>query len=249
VTRRKYHWTPREDDVLRMHWGARPVAEVATILERSAEAVYQRAGKIGLGLGCPQGFEYLHNAALRVGHDPKTLRRILRWARVPIREASADPKSSNVRHVVEPYEVDEAMALWGEHETPAEAAHRTGFDEHTMRRLLRAAIARGELKDERPASGRHWLVRKSVVDKIVAARLRAESAAQATKRVGVSYPTLHKWLKASGIAHGRGIWLDPDVVDRVVEAKRAAGSRAFRVRDAAFSANSTRIVEVTSEAA
>jgi predicted DNA-binding protein (UPF0251 family) len=117
--------------------------------------------------------------------------------------------------------VDEAVSRWRELETPKQAADRTGYDHRTMRRILRAAISSGEIPDTDPANGKHWLVPRVVVDALVAKRLRGESAAQAAERVGISYPTLHRWLRDAGIHHGRGVYLNPDVVDRVVEERKA----------------------------
>lgn len=206
--------------MLRIHWGTKPVSQVASIIGRTPLATYQRASKIGIGAGCPQGFEPLCRAAERHGIDTKTMRRILWWNRVHVYPASVPPGYSGRRHVVEPCDVDEAMARWLEHETPKQAADRTGFDEHTMRRMLRAATAAGRIPDTEPATGKHWMVPKVHADMLVADRLRAESAAQACVRVGISYPTLHKYLRAAGVKHGQGVWLDPDVVDRIVAANQ-----------------------------
>jgi predicted DNA-binding protein (UPF0251 family) len=230
MNRHRHHWTEHEDAMLRIHWGTKPVANVASIIGRTPIATYLRAGKLGIGAGCPQGFEYLYTAAERHGVDTKTMRRILRWAHVHIWPASVHPgpKSTGRRHVVEPSDVDEAVSRWREHETPKQAADRTGYDQHTMRRILRTAIASGEIPDTDPASGKHWLIHRDVVDALVAKRLRGESAAQAAERVGISYPTLHRWLRDAGIHHGRGVYLDPDVVDRVVTDRKATCQRHLR---------------------
>lgn len=42
-------WTPKEDDFLEEYWGDKTMVQIAKLLERSSEAVYIRARKLGLG--------------------------------------------------------------------------------------------------------------------------------------------------------------------------------------------------------
>ena len=225
-----HHWTAHEDATLSMGWGIRPIQTIATDLKRTPNAVYKRAALLELGVGCPQGFEYVSDAAKRVGFHHTTLKNILRWASVFIRPAAARPGSKGRERIVEPSDVDVAVARWCACETIEQAGRRLGYSGCTVRRALLAAEKRGEIS----LGARHgwnWRVPSAVVDKVFAIILEREDQVHAARRVGVSAVTLRTWLIAAGVPRGTSRtrwWVAPSAVDRVVAAKRATGTRAFR---------------------
>ena len=222
-------WTEHDQNYLCMYWGLRPIVAIATALGRTPTAIYERAREMGLGAGCPQGAEYLSTAAARAGYDLSALRRILRWANVPVRRTTSHPAHTAGRsHVVEPVAVDAAIAKWVALETSADAARRVGLSQETMARLLRQAERSGQVSGGR-CGGTHWHVAPHVVDAIVASRAGREDGKTAARRVGVEWRHLRVWILEAGLrGTERRWWVNPADIDRIVAAKRAEGHRAFR---------------------
>lgn len=161
-------WTRADDERLRTLWDLGvAIAWVARELGRTQATTYWRAQKLGLPLGCPDGFEYLSVAADRTGYDASQLRRVLRWAGVPIRVSLGRPTQAGRRfHIVDPLDVDDAIAAWHETETLHSAAQRFGVADETMRRWL-AAIG---VDDNGREFRTHWRIKSVDVDRAVAAR-------------------------------------------------------------------------------
>ena len=226
-----HHWTEHEDAVLCVGWGVRSVMVLAAELGRTPNATYRRAQFLDLGLGCPQGCENVTGAAVRVGFSLGTLWKILRWGNVHVRRAMAHPKYPNRNHVVEPSDVDEAVAAWCACETVETAGRRTGYSGCTIARWLYDAQAAGEIELPPRAEKRMWRIPTKTIDSVVAKQMARETWRQASARVGVSVNTLVTWFREAGIERpATGRWLFPNTahIDRLVAAKRAAGSRAFR---------------------
>lgn len=226
----RYHtiWTEAEKNELRMQWGLRSIASIARRLERTPKAVYLMAKELELGVGCPQGFEYIKQAAERAGYEITTLRMILRWAGVRIWMPSSDPDASgrNPERVVDPHAVDEAVKAWCATETLQCAAERHGVCAMTILRVMRAAEARGELTVPEHKNRRcHWRVLSADVDRAMAAFTSRERARDAAKRYRVDPQTMCNWLHDAGIVFDLDThWLTRDVVDRVVAARRSIES-------------------------
>ncbi len=228
--RRRRRWTWRDDDRLRDLWGEHTVAQIARALERTELTVYWRAQTLGLGLGCPQGFEYLSHAAARTGYATGQLRRILRWAGVGVRPACTrlGPRRRPT-HIVDPDDVDDAVARWHATETIEAAARRHDLSAEAMIACLEAAgvqirVVRPEHR-LRPGGRLHRRVTTADVDGAVAARATryatTESLRQASRRVGIGHGPLGRWLREAGLHTVRRRWrVLPAEVDRVVALRR-----------------------------
>ena len=203
-------WTWRDDNQLRVLWGVHPIAKIASQIGRTDHAIYWRAKELGLGLGCPQGYEYISAAAERTGYAVTSLRRILNWAHVHIERAACRPdrasrsKHGHVTWIVEPADVDQAIERWHQTETLERAAERYGVCSSVLARLLDDAAARGDKRvPKRPAFRRHWRIPSTLIDEVMAERSKRESVAAAAERVGVTAPTLAGWLRAAGVSYSR----------------------------------------------
>lgn len=107
--RKRPRWTRADDGKLRLLWG-QSIRVIAKALHRTVLSVYWRAQKLGLGLGCPHGYEYLSAAAIRAGYAVRQLRQILHHSGVPIRKAMS--RQGLRARIVEPDLVDRAVAKW-----------------------------------------------------------------------------------------------------------------------------------------
>jgi hypothetical protein len=142
--KRRRRWTSADDANLRDLWeqGLR-LSAISKHLNRTKATCYVRAQKLGFRLGCPVGFEHLTAAAERTGFSPSALRRILRWAGKPVRATVSRPVAASWRRqIVDPLDVDEAVAAWLETEPVEAAARRLGIDGQALRaRLERIGVA------------------------------------------------------------------------------------------------------------
>jgi hypothetical protein len=235
-------WTQHDDARLTVLWGEHAIPKIAARLDRTADAVYWRARELRLGLGCPRGAEYITRAAERTGYAVASLRLILRWAGVRIERATTRPDAvrrgtqarAHLTHVVDPYDVDAAVARWCATETLDAAADSRDMCSATLARLLREAAARGDDRVPPKPHGfrKHWRIPSALADQLVAAYRDRESLEAASMRVGVDRRTLHGWLTRAGVSVVRVAKLAPSDVDRVV-AERLADPRCKSPRRAA----------------
>jgi hypothetical protein len=166
--KKRRRWTRADESTLLLMWG-KPIGRIAKELDRTVITVYWRAQKLGLGLGCPNGYEYLSEAARRCGYCTGQLRRILSYARVPLRRAMTRRDSTRDTHIVEPELVDRAVAKWLETEPLEAAARRHGMRGEQLERILRAS---GTALPPKPGRKRHWRVPSVKVDMAVASLSR-----------------------------------------------------------------------------
>lgn len=121
VRRRK--WTERDVAKLRAMWDAcYTLTWLARKLGRSEKAVYEKAQALGLPLGCPQGYEYASNAAVRTGCTRRQFKRALAqyqesvpsWERAARtqRPLSLSRRARRRNVLVEPDVADAAVAAW-----------------------------------------------------------------------------------------------------------------------------------------
>jgi len=142
---RRRRWTPGDDLTLEALWGeGLRLTAIAKTLQRTPATTYWRAQKLGMPLGCPEGFEYLSHAADRAGFSTRRLVQILRTYGFKVRTALARPRGVESRrfHIVTPEDVDAAVAAFVKTETPEAAARRRGINADRLRaRLARLGIA------------------------------------------------------------------------------------------------------------
>lgn len=231
-TQHARRWTSHDEDALRMSWGIHPVHQVARMLGRTPYATYLKAAELGLGLGCPQGFEHIATAARRTGYASSTLTKILHWARVHMRPAASNPGGPTYRLIVDPSDVDDAVRRWCAMETVRDAARRVGWKHERLRRAVIDAVFAGELSfvDEH-RHRRQWRLDPADVDRIVARRSGpTESIHAAADRLGHSVHTLRTWVIEAGFEK-HGFWnLSPESYDRIVADKVAQRGKPFRKR-------------------
>jgi hypothetical protein len=220
---RPRRWTERETATLQGNWGTMKLGAIAKLLGRTVTAVWLRARKLGLGVGCPVGFEYVDSAAKRTGYDHAQLRIILRTAGVRISTAESLGTAPRRRYV-DPFDVDAAVAKWLESETVESGARRHNVAGHNLRNWLRAAAASGVKMPREPGRfNARWRVPSKTIDRVVTERRRLESVRCAARRLGVNRRALTRWLLAAGVQRpGTKYWLlQPGVADKVVAARMA----------------------------
>ena len=168
VTRRR-RWTHAEEKKLAFLWGVESVSRICKILGRPRGGVmFHAVHVLGLSSGCPQGLEYLTEAATRTGYTAGQLRRILRWGRVEIVDAYTFLVRGKQRHLVDPFAVDDAIERWHATETLEHAARRSGVCAETLRaRLLRVGVVIEKSDPRRKKS--HYRVRSEDADRALGA--------------------------------------------------------------------------------
>lgn len=136
-------WSPQELRVLTLEWHLITQRELqAKLRPHSWTAIRLRAIKLGLPMGCPQGYESIERSAKRHGYDTKTWRRILTELDVSLRPAySARPARSQrkkfQRLIVEIDEANEAARKYDRLETTGSAAKRWEVLDVDIRRYLK----------------------------------------------------------------------------------------------------------------
>jgi hypothetical protein len=213
-------WTAHEDRILRSEWGYVSVSHLARQLKRTPKAVYQHARvDLQIGMGAPEGSEYVTAASKRTGFDLPTLKRALAAHGIVPRKVPTRPLS-RVRfhqHFVDSMDVDDAVAAWMASEYVEPAAAQRGLEGSTLRRwLLRAGV-----KDTRTIKRGRWRVPTDVIDRVVAEarelESRCESICHGAVRHGILPSRLRVLLIAASLRQTGKPWrLDPNDVDRVV---------------------------------
>jgi len=159
-------WTRADERHLMLLWGSCSLATVASKLGRSAMTTYWRAQRLGLGLGCPRGYEYLSDAATRAGFATSTLRMILRWAGVHVEKVIRRRVSGTCRRFfVNPERVDDAVAAWLATETPEAASRRLGLAAET---IVDRLLVSGLPLPPKPGHKRHWRIPSDTIDRAMA---------------------------------------------------------------------------------
>ena len=149
---RRRFWTEHDLAVMRGNWGVEDIDTIAKRLGRTAESVGAKAKLVGLPVLVPEGWESLVSAVRRTGYAHPTLRRILKWAEVRVIRAYAARRGTRYnQHIVDPFEVDEAVARWHQTETPVTAARARGV---SVKSLMSAARECGATISRLPTSVR-----------------------------------------------------------------------------------------------
>ena len=170
--RRRELWTPKDRDMLIFQWGPKGIKEIAGHIGRTPRAAYDRAGKLGLGRGCPRGYVYLSHLARETGYSRCTMRMILAWAGVGVSRGPKNPQREGRKHLT--WIVDHGLGLeavdrWLEAESVNHAAKRFCMHSETLKRWL---VQDGRAGSP-PAHQMRWMVPTSLVDAVVAARRSA----------------------------------------------------------------------------
>jgi hypothetical protein len=162
-------WTAANDLELRELWGECSLAELSGRLKRTQATLYWRGQLLGLTSQVPRGFEYLTHAADRTGYDTGQLRAILKWAGVRLRVSMGRPVKHRSRrhHIVDPYDVNEAIARWLRTEPLASAASRRGVSASVLERRLRLLPK----VPRKPKGKKHWRVPSDLIDQALATPL------------------------------------------------------------------------------
>jgi hypothetical protein len=227
-------WTAADDAKLADLWSEAPVSRIAKLLGRTPLTTYWRARQLGLPCGAPRGLEYLTDAADRTGYGTGQLRIILRAGGVKLQLSASRPtKARRHYHVVDPDDVDRAVATWLESEVVNCAAEVRGLSGETLRRWLLEAQANGfEVPAEPEEKKARWRVPSKTIDAVVSWHRSFESLTEASLRVGVGRGTLSRWLTDAGVERTKTKpwFVAKPVVDRVVAERlpsaRKAGRRA-----------------------
>jgi hypothetical protein len=178
------HWTDAEDARLIFMWETPlALASIATRMGRTPLAIYSRAKKIGLSVGCPDGFEYVSTAAKRTGFELATLRRVLAFSRVKEHRSLAQPKRTRryqSHHFVCIDSVNDAVVKWHASEPVTAAARRRGLSQLTLRRWL---IDAGALSKSR-AWKKHHRIDSEIIDLVISNRAPTRELLSAAGRRG-----------------------------------------------------------------
>lgn len=177
---KRRRWTKADEAALEAMWG-HALPTIARALKRTVITVYWRAQRLGLGLGCPDGYEYLSAAALRCGYCASQLRRILRWAGVAVRKSVTRYQSRRTFHWVDPFEVDEAVRRWHETETLNAAARRHSLHSTSLEVRLRMV---GAPLPPKPGKKLHWRIPSATVDLAVATTERRGRVVSLVEQLG-----------------------------------------------------------------
>lgn len=156
-------WTSDEDKWLRWWWGSATIAKIAERLNRTPNGIYQRARKLSLGLGKPNGYATLDDLSQRSGYHRHYLVTIFKHHGVSLRRCQwSDPSQLRGRRyhriIVEEEAAMEAIQAWSSMETLHAAARRLGLVDSTLRSAL------VELGHTPPARKGFWHLPASTFD-------------------------------------------------------------------------------------
>jgi hypothetical protein len=140
-------WSAEEDRVLRDRWGEVTMVTLRKSLPgRTRNGIYERAQKLGLKAGVPQGLVSVKSLSEDPswGYDYYKTLKILEAHGARVRAFSYAGKGVGGVKCVDPHDAREAAEAWEKRiadervgkETPKEAAKRLGVREETMRGWL-----------------------------------------------------------------------------------------------------------------
>lgn len=212
-------WSAEDDQQLSALWGEQSLGWIARVMKRTTMTVYWRARKLGLKRGCPRGLEYVSAAAARTGYDPKSLKAILKAQGVRLMPAFARPtKAKRHFHVVDPQDVDDAIARHHEGAPVQQHARDLGVSGDYLRVWLLRARAAGMRVPAPPAIKKGcWHVSSKTVAEVMAWRATLETPRNAAKRLRTDPVRLRAALIAAGLSRGtdRCWWVPRVDVERV----------------------------------
>lgn len=159
-------WTVQETDLLRSLWYKVEASELASRLpERRWANIRNKAYKLGLPFGAPQGHESVVQAVARTGYSESALRRMLDRQRVSFRHYYPRPGQDPKRAVCRYYAIKDVNEAVGKHmrgETLKAASDRLMCSSSVLRELLK----RHRLRDAEHYR-RHARIVPEVYDSIV----------------------------------------------------------------------------------
>jgi L-rhamnose mutarotase len=136
-------WTEMEIRNLQARWGA-PLTYIAMEMGRSKPSVAKQIQKLQLRGGAEIGRETIKHAAVRAGVAPATMAKILKQYGVKTYRSIYFKARAQYHHrYVEIYDVDDAMAKWGNTETVRAAATRLGMCDKALAKRLRKVMKVG----------------------------------------------------------------------------------------------------------
>ena len=218
-------WTPEEDKILTDHWDESSSRTLGRLLPgRSKMARYDRARKLGLYAGAPQGLVSVKSLSEdpKWGYDYYTTLKILKAGMVVVK--SRNPASTLKRRGVRYVEHDdavEAAAAWekrrAEVETVMQAADRIGMMPATLWRWLTLeGLVPPKKKGSKGGAGRRFTALPEVYDRVnkryrvrrlpsdpptpktPSPRLGKESPRMAAARHHLRDNTIREWLTLEG---------------------------------------------------
>lgn len=226
LTKQALPWSKNELRILARKFGKVSRATIMAMLhKRSWGAIVKQAKADGL-IGLPTGKLVLATAARKFGYNVATFRDLLARHSVKVVHYSCcngkEDVTSPWRYVSEAA-CHRAVRADMDRETMAHAASRLGVPYKTLRAWLLAA---GRVMPGR--RGCWQRLEPGVADAVVAANgfcAGGETLSGAAKRVHADPRNLRAWLSAAGAystpPRGQRVWLDPAIVDRVVNNHRS----------------------------
>lgn len=222
-------WTADDNRKLKWMWATVPIASVARSLGRTELAVYHQAQLLGLRFGRQPGYETIRDASKRLGFSADTLVRILHECGRHLKASftTIARETTYKRLTVNTKDADEAVAHWLSTENVGVAARSRGVCDVSLRGWL---IAAGY---NPTGQGREWRLPSETIDKVIDERAKyiagKETVNAAAKRIGLAHSTLLLWLYQDGqrkpANYVKWWFVDPTIVDRIVEEKMRARCR------------------------
>lgn len=169
-------WSAEEDRVLRDRWGEVTMGTLRKALPgRTKNAIYERAQRLGLRAGVPQGLVSVKSLSEDPswGYDYYKTLNLLKAHGVQVRGFSYAGNGRGGVRCVDPHEAREAADAWEKRiadervgkETPKEAAKRVGVREHTIRNWL---TLEGLMPPVSASTKRKFFATPDVFDRIAA---------------------------------------------------------------------------------
>ena len=220
-------WTRKEDKTLKDYWNERQSFSLLLRLPgRTMQGIYDRARKLGLYAGVPQGMVSVKSLSLdpKWGYDYYSTIKILKTAGVEIvRLAYTSQKHRAGRRYVDETEAQDAAAQWEKNragvETVMQAALRLGMRTPTLWEWLTLeGLVSPKIPGSRGGTGRRFMAPPEVYDRVNAKYRRRyhkvphgqqpppaplwsgfETTRMGCARLGVDPQLFRSWLVMDGI--------------------------------------------------